>query len=123
MDPRELGRKGEDEAARFLEARGWKILGRNVRLGRREVDVIATRGQVLVFVEVKSRSGDAWGDPLEAITQKKRQEIARAAAGWLREHAHSHIGIIRFDAIGILAWSCIACAQDNLAAASRQEAP
>mgnify|MGYP001819661610 CR=1 FL=1 len=101
MDPRELGRKGEDVAARFLEARGWRILGRNVRLGRREVDVIATRGQVLAFVEVKSRSGEGYGDPLEAITEKKRQEIARAAAGWLREHAPVHIGTIRFDAIGI----------------------
>jgi putative endonuclease len=102
VDPTELGRKGEEEAARFLEARGWKILGRNVRLGRREVDVIASRGQVLAFVEVKSRSGEGYGDPLEAITEKKRREIARAAAGWLREHAHAHTSIVRFDAIGIL---------------------
>jgi putative endonuclease len=101
VDPKELGRKGEDEAARFLEARGWKILGRNVRVGRREVDVIATRGQVLAFVEVKSRSGEGFGDPLEAITGKKRQEIARAAAGWLRQGVAAHVGVIRFDAIGI----------------------
>jgi putative endonuclease len=101
MKPKELGRRGEEEAARFLESRGWTILGRNVRVGRREVDLIVARHHVLVFVEVKSRSGESFGDPLEAITPKKRREIARAAAGWLREHSPSGAREIRFDAVGV----------------------
>ncbi len=75
---------GEEEAVRYLETRGWTILGRNVRLGRREVDVIASRGRVLAFVEVKCRTGlEASAIPLEAITRAKRMEIARVARGWL----------------------------------------
>lgn len=94
------GVRGEALAARFLEERGWEILGRNVRAGRREVDLIATRGQVVAFVEVKSRSGDGFGHPLEAITRRKRGEIAAVARAWLRDHPCPGI-VLRFDAVAV----------------------
>jgi len=98
------GRLGEDEAARFLEARGWTILGRNIRSGRREVDLIAQKGGILAFVEVKSRRGSSHGHPLDAITLAKQREIARVARDWLRGRHLPDGTMIRFDAISVL-WS------------------
>lgn len=102
LDTRSLGRMGEGLAAEFLARRGWTLLGRNVRVGRREIDLIVTRGEVLAFVEVKTRAGDAFGEPLEAISFQKRQDVARAAAGWLREQGGAAGRTIRFDAVGVL---------------------
>jgi len=104
VDSKELGRLGVGEAVRFLKARGWQIVGRNVRVGRRELDLIVQRDRVLAFVEVKSRQGLAFGDPLEAITHRKQLEVARAAAGWLLGRVLQPGTVIRFDAIGVL-WS------------------
>ena len=97
-----LGRRGEDDAVRFLEGRGWRILGRNVREGRKEVDVIAMKGRVLAFVEVKCRTGSLFGHPAEAITWKKRREIASVARAWLRGRSLPEDTLVRFDAISIL---------------------
>lgn len=94
------GARGEVLAARFLEDRGWVILGRNVRAGRREVDLIASRGGVVAFVEVKSRRGDGFGHPLEAITRRKQGEIAAVARTWLRDHPCPG-WVLRFDAIAV----------------------
>jgi len=104
LDPRELGIRGEDVAARYLQKAGWTIRGRNVRMGRLEVDLIIARAGTLAFVEVKSRRGCEFGDPLEAITRKKMRDLARAAAGWLRTHGGSWVKEVRFDAVGVL-WS------------------
>lgn len=94
------GRLGEEVAARYLESAGWTILGRNVRHGRREVDLVAFREGVLAFVEVKARRGDGFGHPLEAITPLKRREIARVARGWLRANPIP-VALIRFDAVAV----------------------
>ncbi len=102
MDSSELGRKGEKEATRYLDARGWTILDRNFRVGRNEVDIVATRGRILAFVEVKCRSGLGFGHPLEAITRKKRLEIARVARGWLRQRKVPSGTLVRFDAVAVL---------------------
>ena len=64
----ELGRRGEALAAELLEAAGWRILARNFRYRRKEIDLIARRGAVVAFVEVKARAGPAFGHPLEAVT-------------------------------------------------------
>ena len=104
MDSVRLGRFGEDEAARYLEARGWTIVGRNVRSGRREVDLIVQRDLVLAFVEVKCRRGKAFGHPLDAINLAKQREIARVARDWLRGRALRAGTTIRFDAVSVL-WS------------------
>ncbi len=95
-----LGRRGEELAARHLEARGWTVLERNYRAGRKEVDLVARKGDVVAFVEVKSRSTHGFGDPLESITWKKRREIAEVARSWRRHHPRGH-PVLRFDAVAV----------------------
>ena len=96
-----LGAWGEELAARHLERQGWTIAARNYRVGRKEIDLVAMRGEVVAFVEVKTRSGEALGHPLEAVTPRKRAEIASVAAGWLERHGRDSL-VCRFDAIAIL---------------------
>lgn len=106
MDTREypghaLGRWGEARAARYLERRGWTVLARNYRYGRREVDLVVRRGDLLAFVEVKTRAGDGFGVPQEAITALKRREVEAVAADFLRRHRLEHLPV-RFDAVAIV---------------------
>ncbi len=95
-----VGRRGEDLAARHLETGGWTILDRNYRLGRREIDLIAMRDGVLAFVEVKTRTGQGYGHPLEAITPRKRREISAVASAWLMRHPKP-VDCVRFDAVAV----------------------
>ena len=104
MDHVALGRLGEEAAVRFLREEGWRILGRNVRYGRGEVDIIAASDEVVAFVEVKTRSCLDHGHPLEAITRSKRREIARVARGWIQGQAGLGGKLFRFDAISVM-WS------------------
>lgn len=96
------GRCFEDAAARWLEARGHRILSRNVRRGHKEVDLVVEREGVVAFVEVKTRSGTGWGEPEEAVTRRKRHEIEAVALDYLMRHARSWRGI-RFDVVAIVA--------------------
>jgi putative endonuclease len=63
--------------------RGYRILARNVRPGGVELDLIVRRGRRLVFVEVKQKSGPAYGDPLEAVDERKQQRLRRGIEAWL----------------------------------------
>lgn len=101
MRGHELGRRGEQVAAARLRADGWRVVARNVREGRKEVDLVATRGAVVAFVEVKARAGLAYGHPLEAITRAKRREIESVARAWLRRHPQPGRRV-RFDAVSVL---------------------
>ncbi len=97
-----LGREGEDEAVRFLRARSYKILRRNFRpAGGGEVDVVCRHGDVLVFVEVKTRQTEDFGRPLDAVNPKKQKLIIRGAMKWLRmlDKADIHF---RFDVVEIV---------------------
>jgi len=96
-----LGRWGEGLAARFLERRGWTVLARNYRFGRREVDLVVRQGEVLAFVEVKTRAGEGYGAPQEAITALKRREVEAVAAQFLSRHGLMDM-TVRFDAIAIV---------------------
>ena len=96
-----LGRAGEDLAARFLEAKGWLIVGRNVRCGRAgEIDIVASRGGVLAFVEVKTRTSGRFGTPGEAVTWRKQARIRAMARSYLAQH-RPRAGAIRFDVIEV----------------------
>ena len=95
-----LGANGEACAARFLEDTGWRILARNYRFGHREIDMIARRGRVVAFVEVKTRASALWGHPLLAIDARKRGEIERVARVWLERHGRRG-DVFRFDAIAV----------------------
>ena len=101
MDKGEMGRFGEAAAASYLEARGWTILARNLRWGRGEVDLVAFRGRILAFVEVKCRSGTAFGHPLEAVSPAKRAEITKVARAWLGQMKLPAGTMVRFDAVGV----------------------
>ncbi len=92
---------GERVAASYLARLGYDILARNFRFGRREVDLIVSKGGVVVFVEVKTRAGQGYGHPLEAITALKRREVERVARAWKRENGRPGL-CYRFDAVGIV---------------------
>jgi putative endonuclease len=80
-----IGRHGEKTAAHFLRANGCKILARNFKGPRGgEVDIVARDGKLLLFVEVKTRRGDARIRPLDAVDKPKQQLIERGANAWLK---------------------------------------
>ena len=82
-----LGRWGEDLAARYLQERGYVIRVRNYRYSNvGEVDLVAERDAQLVFVEVRTRRGDAYGTPEESITPAKQSRLAEVAQAYVQEH-------------------------------------
>ena len=97
----ELGKIGEDIATIYLQDLGYKILGRNWRFKRVELDIIAQKDSTLVFCEVKTRRSNSHGIPSDAITPIKLQHIRTAALHWLSNHQSRHQGI-RFDAISVI---------------------
>ena len=100
---RDLGRRAEDEAARFLEARGLRVVGRAFRTRAGEIDLVARDGEVLVFVEVKARTSLSWGRPAEAVGWRKRARLERAARFFLLRHALHPEPPCRFDVVEVLA--------------------
>jgi len=97
---RTLGAQGEALAAAHLERQGYRIVGRNVRADGVELDLVAARGRLRVFVEVKTRGSRRLGLPEEAIDGRKRARLVRGAAAWMREH-RVRAGRVRFDVIAV----------------------
>jgi len=95
-----LGRTGEDLAAKHLAGRGYAILERNYRAPYGEIDLIALDGGTLVFVEVKTRTTDAYGAPELAVDQRKQERMVKAALGYLK-HKKLHQMPCRFDVVAI----------------------
>jgi putative endonuclease len=95
-----LGARGEIIAAGYLEGLGFSILERNWRNRNGELDLIARDGNALVAVEVKTRSGTAYGNPLEAITVQKMARLRRLLLDWVRE-TNARGTALRVDAVGI----------------------
>lgn len=83
---RELGQSGEEMAAQFLTARGFKVLARNYRLRSGEIDLIVTQGERLLFVEVKARRSFEEVSPLELIPRKKQIHLSKAAQHYLAKN-------------------------------------
>lgn len=96
-----FGELGEEVAARWLRRRGWRVLARRWRSGRRDLDVIAAQGGVVAFVEVKARRRNDFGGPVEAVGWRKRRELQRSAACWIDRHGTPGLAY-RFDVIGVL---------------------
>jgi putative endonuclease len=92
----ELGRRAEQLVADRLERHGFCILGRNVRLGRLELDVIARRGELLVFCEVRARAHDRFVAPASTMDRAKIARVRQAAAMWLRSARVQGVDV-RFD--------------------------
>jgi len=96
-----FGVVGERVAERWLLRHGWRVLERRYRSGHRDIDLIAEREGLVAFVEVKTRSGVRFGDPVEAVNWKKRNDLCRSAAVWVDRHGRSGEHY-RFDVIGVL---------------------
>lgn len=98
-----FGRAAEEAAAGYLIRHGWRLLGRNVRIGRGELDIVARRGPVLAFVEVKARRSDTFGSPEDAVSPRKRRQVARLAELWLaaRPWALERVADVRFDIVAV----------------------
>jgi putative endonuclease len=86
---RNFGNFGERVAASHLESKGYEILERNYSTREGEIDIIASRGDDLVFVEVRSRRGRNFGTPEESISGRKAAHVRAAAAAYVQEHPNS----------------------------------
>jgi len=97
---RDDGRAAEDAAAGFLKARGYKIVQRNLTTRFGEVDIVAVEDDMVVFVEVKSRTSDEWGYPEDRIDRRKQRTLRRVADFYLERH-----GLLdtpcRFDVVAL----------------------
>ena len=97
----ETGRLGEAAALKYLEQKGWKIAACNWRSGRCEIDIVAWENPaLLVFVEVKTRAGEAFGGPEGAIDYRKQQQLLRAAGLYMESIGYEWE--IRFDVIAVI---------------------
>jgi len=83
---RDLGAFGERVAAAHLEAKGYRIRARNFRCREGEIDIVAEEGDCLVFVEVRTRRGDAFGSPAESVTVAKERRLLTVARAYLQQH-------------------------------------
>ena len=99
-DSQNLGQKGEDKAIELLESKGFKILGRNWKWGKNEIDIIAENKDFIIFAEVKTRTEDFLMAPATAITREKQRAIIRAADGYVRINRIDKES--RFDVITIV---------------------
>jgi len=95
-----LGADGEAAAERWLRDRGFEIVGTGFRVRCGELDIVAREGRVVVFVEVKTRTSDAFGSPAESVTRVKRARIARAASVFLLQAGWAD-RTCRFDVLSV----------------------
>lgn len=95
----DFGVRGEDLAVEYLRSGGYVILDRNWRSGHREIDIVATQGDVIVFVEVKARTNAFYGRPEDAVTRRKMHLLVLAADAYLR--CNKLDKEVRFDVITV----------------------
>ncbi len=96
----EIGHQGEQAAADFLEKKGYKILHRNWRYRRAELDIVAMDDKTLVFVEVKTRTDYTFSLPENAVDGKKQRLMTQAAIAYMHESGHEMA--IRFDILSVI---------------------
>ncbi len=95
-----LGRAGEDAAAALLRRAGFTVVDRNWSCEHGELDIVARRGDLVVFCEVKTRRSDAFGLPAEAVGWDKRLRLRRLAAAWIAARAPGSVEV-RFDVVSV----------------------
>jgi putative endonuclease len=96
----DLGRHGESLAKAHLEAAGYEILDENWTHGKAEIDLIAYKDKVIIFTEVKTRTGNGFGEPEDFVDTRKQKLLANAADEYI--YLMDHKGEVRFDIIAIL---------------------
>ncbi|MBR2917077.1 MAG: YraN family protein [Clostridia bacterium] len=94
-----VGSIGEDIATEYLKKKKYKILERNFTAGKGEIDIIALKDKITVFVEVKTRQNDKYGSPSEAVDLKKKKKIIETATRYIREENPDTA--FRFDVIEV----------------------
>lgn len=95
-----VGQYGEGVAVRHLTSQGFVVLERNWRCDLGEIDIVARDGAALVFCEVKTRSGEGYGSPLEAVTWRKARRLRQLAGRWLADHP-VRPATVRVDVVGV----------------------
>lgn len=96
----ETGSRGEDLAVVYLLKRGYRILERNYRNHLGEIDIIALEKGTIVFIEVKTRTSDSYGFPIEAVTKKKQEKLKNIALLYLKKYRRE--APARFDVVSIV---------------------
>ena len=93
--------RGERRALLHYRLRGYRLVDANARVGRYELDLVLRRGQTLLFVEVKEKTGAAFGHPLEMIDEEKVRRVHAAASGWLATHPECAGLAVALEAAGV----------------------
>ncbi len=101
MEKKELGKKGEEVALRFLKKRGYRIVEKNYVCKMGEMDIIAKEKDTLVFVEVKTRTSTFFGPPQLAVNSRKQRQLSKVALNYLNEKRLKDVKA-RFDVVAIL---------------------
>ena len=96
----DLGRRGEALAKTYLEGKGYEILDENWTHGKLEVDLIAYKDKMMIFAEVKTRTGSGFGQPEDFVDNRKQRLLADAADEYI--YLMNHQGEVRFDIISVL---------------------
>jgi len=96
-----FGQLGERIAERWLRRRGWKVVQRRFRNGRRDIDLVIEREGTVAFVEVKARRGAEFGGPVQAVNWRKQKELQRSARIWIDRNGREAESY-RFDVVGVL---------------------
>lgn len=94
------GPRGESMAADFLQKQGYTIVAKNYRQRMGEIDIVAEEGDCLVFVEVKTRKNDQYGNPFEAVDIRKQRKLSRLALGYISRHGGEDRNA-RFDVVAV----------------------
>ena len=98
----ELGSEGEKRVAEWYEENGYFLVDRNWRCAEGEIDLVVRRDRTVVFCEVKTRSSNAFGEPVEAVTEAKKFKVRKAATRWLTENGAPLKGELRFDFASVM---------------------
>jgi putative endonuclease len=98
-DNKSLGPQGEDLAIKYLQAKGLKIILRNYKTPIGEADIVAHDKDTIVFVEVKTRSSSQFGEPFEAVNERKRDKLKKIAMYYQKQQGKEIM--VRFDVVSI----------------------
>ena len=101
MNSKELGKAGEEIALKFLKEKGFEIIEQNYRYGHGEIDIIAKDGEIIVFIEVKTRKNLEFGPPEMSVTKNKQRQIRKIAGAYLLEKNIKDVDC-RLDVVAIL---------------------
>lgn len=98
---KKLGKIGEDYAVKYLKGKRYEVIGRNVQVGRGEIDIIARKGDLIVFIEVKTRKSDEYVGLADSIDEAKEEALITSCEGYLAKNNLDHLDF-RIDLIGMV---------------------